>query len=666
VAGTSVKYAPVFPLENGEHTVEIDLAPDSANWKFKVARTEPPPPLAVKASGKDDAEVVSKKETAVPSVPGQVGPEFKTHFGFDPQLGSSPSPSHIMLTGGEQTTFQRGPWRAEVNGTAALDALLSPSPAHLFGHVQDYTAQVSYKRQAWGINARFGLLAPKLYTDAQFISTATARQAVEPQVITPAGTLAYYANTNDMNLGGGSASSFSQLIRGAGYEAPPSKWGAFRLMWMGSRDVGTPSTVLANNNGPVPNSNSFPTTVVDQQASPGAADVYGGLLKLHLPSNFALTSEYAVSYNNPNTVPPTFPNLTPIPEHGPVTCTFSPQLISPPGTIPPAIPETCGVGPGGKRLFGRAWRTALSGKWRKTTVNVTYRDVSPNFSTPVNPGITPYSSPDRKGLDSSVTQGTPFGDFNVAYQYVESLTAMQDRPTTLLHNLTWGWKKGFKSKTQFSIRGHEVRTTNGKMPAALQGVDVPTLTLEGILVDQRDVGFNASILQQVRSLTLTATASRDWFRNRLIAQQNSIVTGTQFGAVWRRQSFFQLQSNASANWTVRDKTTLGGTRILSLYLMPMFMSQHTGLSLTPLASITQTKGSLGSGVLTTDLLTSQLGGRLSLRLPAKLRRAIFSLQGARVQMKNSLATTTDPASNRVDKQLVMLLNLVRDQTQGHL
>ena len=149
VAGTSVKYAPVFPLENGEHTVEIDLAPDSANWKFKVAHTEPPPPLAVMASGKDDAEVVSKKETAVPSVPGQVGPEFKTHFGFDPQLGSSPSPSHIMLTVGEQTTFQRGPWRAEVNGTAALDALLSPSPAHLFGHVQDYTAQVSYKRQAW-------------------------------------------------------------------------------------------------------------------------------------------------------------------------------------------------------------------------------------------------------------------------------------------------------------------------------------------------------------------------------------------------------------------------------------------------------------------------------------------------------------------------------------
>jgi len=111
---------------------------------------------------------------------------------------------------------------------------------------------------------------------------------------------------------------------------------------------------------------------------------------------------------------------------------------------------------------------------------------------------------------------------------------------------------------------------------------------------------------------------------------------------------------------------VGGTRILSLYLMPMFMWQHTGLSLTPLASITQTKGNLGNGTVTTDLLTSQFGGRLSWRLTAKLRRPTLSVEGARVQMQNSLATTAMPSSNMVDKRLAILLSFAHDQTQGRL
>ena len=671
VGASTVKYAPVFPLDNGEHAVQLDVAPDSDNWKFKVVHKEPPPPLAPNAMTKNDAEVLPKAEAAVPKSPDQVGPEFKTHVGFDPQLGSSPSPNQLVTTGGEQTTFQRGPWRAELNGTVALDSLLSPSPQHLLGHVQDYIAQVAYKLHAWSVSARFGLIAPDMYTDGQFVTTATSRQAVEPKLTTPAGSLAYYANTNDVNLGGGDASSFSQIIRGAGYEAPlPNTWGAFRLMWMGSRDAGTPTTLVPNSNGLVPNSNNLQTTTVDPQSSPGAADAYGGFLKLHLPSNFLLVSEYAVAYSNPDTVPPSFPADAQvslpyitglIPQNGPVTCTFSPKLIS-----PDTVPEACSVGPGGKRLFGRAWRTGLSGKWKKTTINVTYRDVTPNFSTPVNPSLTPLSSPGRQGLDSSVTQGTPLGDFNVGYQYLQSIVSTQDQPTTLFHNLTWGWRKGLKSKTQFAIRGHEIRTNNGTLPVSLQGIDVATLTSEGILIDQRDVGFNGSVMQQIRSLTLTGTASRDWFRNRIAGEQNSIVTGTQFGAVWRRQSFFQLQANVSANWAERDKTTIGDTRILSLYLMPMFMSQHTGLSLTPLASVTQTKGSLGSGVLTVDMLTSQLGGRLSWRLPARFRRATFSLEGARVQVQNSLATTAMPSSNLIDKRLAMLLSFAQDQTQGRL
>src|SRR5262249_41095698 len=67
------------------------------------------------------------------------------------------------------------------------------SPQHLYGRVQDYTGQLAYKQQPWGVGMKFGLLAPDLYTDSQFITTAVARQAVEPQVTTPAGTFSYYA-----------------------------------------------------------------------------------------------------------------------------------------------------------------------------------------------------------------------------------------------------------------------------------------------------------------------------------------------------------------------------------------------------------------------------------------------------------------------------------------
>jgi hypothetical protein len=675
VKPNSVGYSPVFPLDNGEHTVQVDVGSDSQNWKFQVVYKEPPPPLAPNPTAKNDAEVVTRNGIASAKAPGEIGPDFKTHFGFNPQLGSSPTPNQIELTGGEQMTFQEGAWRVELNGTLAMDALLSPSPQHLYGRVQDYTGQIAYKQKPLGIGMRFGLLAPDLYTDSQFISTAVARQAVEPQVTTPAGTFSYYANSNDVTPGAGDASAFNQIIRGAGYEAPiPTKWGELRAMWMNSRDQGTPFAVTPINGGLVPNSSGLQATTLDQQASPGNADAYGGLLKLRLPSEFTLTSEYAVAYDSPNLAPFTFPPptdpngianppyaTTPIPINGPVTCSFAPQLIA-----PGFVPEACGVGPGGKRQFGRAWRSGLSGTWKKTTINVAYRDVTPNFSTPANPGFTPLSSPGRQGLDSTVTQGTPIGNFTVGYQYLESIASMQGLPTTLFHNLTWGWKKGFKTKTQFALAGHEVRTNNSRLPSSLQSVDPLTLLSENILIDQRDVGFTGSVQQKVGSFSLNGGASRDWFRNRDISGQNSIVTGTQFGAAWKRQSVFQLQANVSASWAVRDKATIGDTRILSLYLMPMFMSQHTGLSLTPLASVNQIRGSLGTGMMTANMLTSQLGGRVSWRLPSIMRSATFSFEGARTQMQNSLATTTMPSFNLIDKRLAVLLSFSHDQNQGRL
>lgn len=180
------------------------------------------------------------------------------------------------------------------------------------------------------------------------------------------------------------------------------------------------------------------------------------------------------------------------------------------------------------------------------------------------------------------------------------------------------------------------------------------------------MGFTGSVLQRVGSFSLNGGVSRDWFRNREVGGQNSIVTGTQFGATWKRQSLFQLQANVSASWTVRDQATLGNMRILSSYLMPMFMSQHSGLSLTPLASVNQIRGALGAGTMTADMLTSQFGGRVSWRLPSVMRSATFSFEGARVQMQSRLATTTMPSFNMIDKRLAVLLSFSHDQNQGRM
>ena len=169
------------------------------------------------------------------------------------------------------------------------------------GRVNDYIAQIERKNGHWGASLRFGIVSPALYTDAQFVTAATPRQGVEAMATTPAGKLGFYTNTNDEALGGGAGITFHQRLMGASFDAPLPQWAEFRLMWLGARDIGSPTVVEYDSLG-------NPIVVPNPVAQKSRGDVYGGLLNLHLGKKWKWQSEYAWSYDNANVSDPTFDN----------------------------------------------------------------------------------------------------------------------------------------------------------------------------------------------------------------------------------------------------------------------------------------------------------------------------------------------------------------------
>jgi len=83
-------------------------------------------------------------------------------------------------------TYEDGPWHVEVNGSGLLNSILNPEAQRTSqGKVNDYILQVGDKGGSWGVNLRFGIVTPTLYTDAQFVTAATPRQGVELALKTP-------------------------------------------------------------------------------------------------------------------------------------------------------------------------------------------------------------------------------------------------------------------------------------------------------------------------------------------------------------------------------------------------------------------------------------------------------------------------------------------------
>lgn len=657
ISDTRVFFKPVIPLDNGTHQVTVSVGADSDQWTYTVQQQQqeqsispilpaqssdaevPPPPSPPSGgstpaasgntgsagqpsatSGQPSATSSTAKSTPPKSAVSPsttISQEFSTQLSSNTQWisGSAPDTNALGITTHELDRF--GAWTSDVNGSGLLSSVLGPDPKHALGRFNDYVMRLAYDQTQWGLNLRFGVIAPALYTNSEFVTTGSPREGVEPSLRTPAGTFAFFANTDDNALGGGNGLAFHQEVRGASYEAPiPKPTATLRFMWLSARDIGAPSIISFTPTG-------FPITNQPLQTPPfpgiqpvsaflpnaSAGDAYGGLFQLHLGKDWLWNSEYALSYDNPDLA-----SLS-------------------------------------HRLFGRAWRTGINGSWEKINLSFAYRDVGPNFATPANPSLTLNSNPNRRGIDASASRTFSFGTFTAAYQYLQSDVRNPNKPPLSLHNVTGGWSKSLTKTTTLQIGGREMRTFTGTLPPLVQAL-TPDQQL-ALRSDQRDTGGNIGISQRVSSLTLTATGTRDWFRNRLVANQNVITSGLNFGASWQGSSFFRINSNVSLNWISAEKFTVGQTRVVTTYLQPMLTWQKAGVSISPLITVSNNATELGTGVFTTRGYSSQYLARLSWQMPGVMKFSNLSLEGGQTHTRDAIANT-----GRTDPRVLLVWNIV--------
>ncbi len=597
---TQVSYTPQLPLGNGEHDVSLSVGSEASGWKFTIAApaaSAPSTPASALQPGTDAEAAPSPSASTALAAMSRGNAPVKTKFkgvieGQDTWTtqwasGSNPPDSDVYSVA-ERILTENSMWKPEINGSGLLNSVLNPAVQRTSqGHINDYIAQIERKGERWGTSLRFGIVSPALYTDAQYVSAATPRQGVEAMLTTPGGELGFYTNTNDEALGGGAGITFHQRLIGASWLAPLPKWAEFRLMYLGARDVGAPSTVEYDSLG-------NPIIVSDPVAVKSRGDVYGGLLNLNLGKQWQWSSEYAWSYDNAN-------------------------LSDPASTS----------------LFGRAWRTGISGSYGGAILSAAFRDVSANFGNPANPSLTQSSNPNLRGLDTSVSKPTKAGSFALTYSFLQNNVNSTTTAELDLNTFSETWSKPFGVKTNLSVSSNQSLTGTGAVPAALQG-DPPS---QNGSADQRDVSGNITLMRQVGLVSLSAGANRDWLRNNIQSSGGAITSSLSLGANLVTKSFFQCNTQANFNWVAADPVTIGTTRNISIYVQPAFIWTERNLQLSPLISVAQGHTLLASGNSTSDTLTGQYGGRIAWTLPARLKSSTLSVQGSYNQERDNVAHT---------------------------
>lgn len=602
VTEIKVAFTPPLALAGGDHNVNLTVGSEAAAWKFTVvAPAAPAPPSAPTAATLQpgtDAELapaapgvlpapatIAAAHHPAPAAAKPTGPSLDGQISASTQWasGSNP-PDSDVLSAGERMIYQQGPWHAEVNGSGVLNSILNPEAQRTSqGRVNDYVMQVGYKQGDWGANLRFGIVSPVLYTDAQFVTAATPRQGAEITLQTPAGTFGYFTNTNDEALGGGAGITFHQRMMGASWQAPLPKWAQFRLMWLSAQDLGAPTSVSFDAQG-------NPIILPNPVAAKATGDVYGALLSIHLTPKWLWSSEYAFSRENPDTDEDT------------------------------------------QSDFGRAWRTGISGQTGKTNVNVSYRDVSDNFGDPANPSLTQASQPGLRGVDSAVSQTTAAGTFGLNYTFLANNVNSTTSDELLLHNFDESWSKPFGVKTNLVVDARQSLTQTGTVPASLQGLPADQSGAQ----DQRDLSGTVNLSRQIGTVTLSAGGARDWNRNDLSPEANTITSSLTFGANLVTRRFFQLNAQVNANWVAADGLTVGTTRNITVYVQPAFTWKKPSLQVSPLVTLTKGRTILADGTLTSDTLTGQYGGRISWTLPGALKFNTLSAQGSYNQNRDTI------------------------------
>ena len=610
VSDVKVAFTPPLALAGGDHNVNLAVSDEAASWKFTEAATAAPPPAVAPATpaaavqSGTDAEVppavagvlptaasiaAVHAVAAAPKPPAEthkVGPSEEGQISSNTQWssGSNPPDSNNLAVS-ERIIYEDGPWKFQANGSGVLNSILNPDAQRTsHGLVNDYVFQLGYKGEGWGANLRFGIVSPVLYTDAQFVTAATPRQGVEATLTTPAGTFGYFVNTNDEALGGGAGINFHQQMMGASWQAPLPKWAMFRLMWLSAQDIGAPTTVGFDSQG-------NPIILPNPVAARARGDAYGALLNIHLTPKWLWSSEYAFSRENANVDDPT-----------------------------------------SRTEFGRAWRTGVSGQAGKTTLNVSYRDVGPDFGSPSNPSLTQASQPNLRGVDSAITQTTKAGTFGLTYSFLENNVKPTTSAELLLHTFDETWSKQIDPKTNLVVDARQSLTQTGTIPASLQGQPPEQTGAE----DQRDVSGNINLSRQVGTVTMSVGGTRDWNRNNYFPTGDTITSSLTLGTNWVTRGFFQLNSQFSANWVAADGLTTGTTRNITAYIQPAFVWKKPALQVSPLISVMKGRTILANGSLTSDTLTGQYGGRISWTLPGALKFSVFSAQGSYNQNRNGI------------------------------
>jgi hypothetical protein len=582
VDNTKLSYTPAIALADGSHTILLSLGQDSSTWKFTIKASAAPATGAKSGSDAEIAASPSKKETGQPGTPGQTNSnprlQMQTQIASNTQWVSGSTADSNALSLGQQMTYREGDWTVQMNGSGLLNSTLSPEQARSsVGLFNNYIAQATMQHGAWGANLRFGIVAPSLYLNSQFLTPATPRQGLESVLNTPGGKFGFYVNTDDLAPGGGSGFAFHQQLMRASWELPlPKKYAELRLMWLSAQDTGNPAALVSTSLG---GTFQFP----DAEATPGGGDLYGGLLIIHLSPKWAWTSEYAWGYNSLD------------------------------------------LAAGEQHLFGRAWRTGLAGPIKSATLGISYSDVGANFASPANPSLTPMSTPDRRGVTASLTVPTKAGIFNLSDQFLQSGAGSLTVPEQNMQAVTESWSKNLTPKTTLNLSSHQTLTSTGDVPQTAK--TLPADELSALEADQRDLGANVAVTRQVGKVSLNLTGSRDWFHNNLTSSASAITSSILGGANWNYSTFFQLNSNLGVNWVAADKATVGNTRGLSWYLQPAFTWQRAGLQVAPLATSNETRTQLLAGLLLNDFTTTQYGGRVSWTMPRDFKFSTLSFEG---------------------------------------
>jgi hypothetical protein len=609
IAGNKINHKPEIPLSNGSHQIALNVGGQTAGWNFNVLAAVPATDDSAATPGTEaEAEKPVTAADATPAADAATGnagvaeasKTFKTQATSNTQSVSRQEQDKNDLSLAAQGTYVNGPWKAEMNATGLINTIFSPAPRHLFGRWSDYVFKVTRNipETKWGVDVSFGMVAPQLHLNSEYITTGFPREGVEASLRTPLGKFSFYRNTNDKGQGEGIGFGYHQQVESASYEMPALKLFGdpervkFRLNWLGASDVdGTPMRIGLDEHGQ-------PLAAKDAFAAPRAGDSFGGLLVIKLSPNWQWISEYALTTNNVNRLLPT---------------------------------SSLNAG----RQHGHAWRTGVAGTWHKANINLAFRDVSPNFAIPATANLMQLSASDRRGLDLSISRDTKAGNFSGTYQLLESDFHYDNRAHLALHNMGLTWSKMITKTTTVSLGTSEARTlttNNG----------VPNIAGE---TEQRRFGVNASVNQTINteklgSLTLALTGSRNWFRDNVNKNVNNIISSVGISTAWMPKPFFQLQSNFSVNWTAGEKFTAGNAVIKTLYLQPVLTLAKTGWSVMPLVSINHMTSQLGTGVRTSNMLMTQTGGRVSYHLPGRLRFNTFSFEGSVARTHDGLNRTT--------------------------